>query len=145
MRRSWYRAGLLVFCMVGTAVLAWEHPERGSALRADLMDAARPLAEYAFGASVVFVVDDLRVHGGAAFGNLRPVRPSGAEIGARDLTPAARRRIDPAFWDGPQMQVLFSRGAGGWFAAQYAIGATDVWWADPAFCPEWGAVIPEFC
>jgi hypothetical protein len=27
----------------------------------------------------------------------------------------------------------------------HAVGASDVWWADPSFCPEFRLVIPEVC
>lgn len=125
---------------------AWTEPPRGSALRADLMDAARPLAERVLGAPVEFVVHDLRVEGDVAFAALTAQRPGGAPI---DLlaTPGYRRgEIDPEFMDGSTLQVLYQRSGRQWVAVDHAIGATDVWYADPANCPIWAPVLPgNFC
>ncbi|WP_299934796.1 hypothetical protein [uncultured Pelagimonas sp.] len=124
---------------------AWEVPKRGSELRADLMDAMRPHAEAVFGAPVVFVVDDLRVHGDVAFAMLRPVRPGGGEIGFDDLSPAYQSYEDRDFWGGADMQALYELQGRTWVATHQTFGATDVWWADPQFCPKWHSVIPEVC
>lgn len=124
--------------------LAWETPPGGSDLRGNLMDALRPHAEWRLGAPVVFVVDDLRVSGNAAFANLRPVRPGGREITRSEIPP--RDGWDNPFdWDGVQMQALYLRSGDTWVAVHHAMGATDVWWANPDYCEDWGAVIPEIC
>ncbi len=123
---------------------AWEEPVRGSALRGDLMDALRPHAEWVVGPPVVFVVSQLRVDGDVAFANLRPVRPGGAEI-TRDEIPQRLGWDNPFDWDGVQMQALLKRSGTTWVAVHHAMGATDVWWADPAFCADWGRVIHEVC
>jgi hypothetical protein len=123
---------------------AWDTPERGSALRSDLMDALRPHAEWQVGAPVVFRVDALRVNGDVAFGSLHPLRPGGREI-TRDEVPDRPGWDNPFDWDGVQMQVLFQRSGNTWVAVHHVMGATDVWWADPQFCPDWRSVIPEVC
>ena len=41
--------------------------------------------------------------------------------------------------------ALLTRQGKTWVVVHSAIGATDVWYADPRFCPQWGAVIPEVC
>ncbi|MBY6118333.1 hypothetical protein [Mameliella alba] len=123
---------------------AWQEPARGTALRSDLMDAIRPHAEWVLGAPVIFVVSDLRVSGDVGFASLHPVRPGGREI-TRDEIPVRPGWDNPFDWGGPDIQVLYQRSGSTWVAVQHAIGATDVWWSDPTFCPTWGAVIPEFC
>ncbi|PYG26472.1 hypothetical protein [Pelagimonas varians] len=124
---------------------AWEEPARGTALRADLMDALRPHAEFAFGAPVVFVVQELRVEGDVAFGMLTPVRPGGSAIGFDDLNPRMREFEDRDFWGGADMQALFEKSGRTWVATHQTYGATDVWWADPMFCTKWHPVILEYC
>lgn len=124
---------------------AWEEPARGTALRADLMDALRPHAEFAFGAPVVFVVQELRVDGDVAFGMLKPVRPGGAEIGFDDLNLSIRAYEDRDYWGGSDMQALFEKSGRTWVATHQTYGATDVWWADPQFCDKWHPVILEYC
>ena len=47
--------------------LAWQEPARGTPLRADLMDAIRPLLEWNLGAPVEIVVHQLRVEGDLGF------------------------------------------------------------------------------
>lgn len=123
---------------------AWETPAPGTALRGDLMNAVRPHAEFILGPPVVFIVDDLRVSGDVAFANLHPVRPGGREI-TRDEIPQRDGVDNPFDWDGVQMQALFQRTGGGWTAVHHVMGATDVWWANPEFCPVWRSVIPEVC
>lgn len=123
---------------------AWESPPRGSDVRTHLMDAVRPHAEWVLGAQVVFVVSDLRVDGAVAFASLHPVRPGGAEITAGEL-PQRLGWDNPFDWGGVDIQALYQRSGDTWVAVHHAIGATDVWWADPQLCPTWGAVIPEVC
>lgn len=139
--------GLLVMTAVVFAGPApgWETPSRGSAERGALMDAMRPHAEWVFGPPVVFVVSDLRVAGDVAFGAMRAVRPGGVEIQRSGLPRHTIEGDNPFDWDGPQLQVLYRRAGDTWVAVHHAIGATDVWYADPAFCPLWAPVIPEIC
>lgn len=128
-----------------SAASAWETPARGTQLRTDLMDAMRPFAEWNLGAPVQFVVHDLRVDGDVAFASVTMQRPGGVEI---DLTttPMARRGFyDPHVSDGSTMQVLFQRSGRVWVGVLPEIGATDVWYSSPEFCPQWGRVLPEFC
>lgn len=127
------------------AALAWEEPARGTELRADLMDALRPIAEWQLGAPVQFVISSLRVQGDVAFAAVTMRRPDG---GAVDLyaTPGYRRGdLEPRFMDGASMQALFQRSGRQWVAVHSLIGATDVWYADPEFCPTWAPVIPNIC
>jgi hypothetical protein len=123
---------------------AWETPQRGSALRTDLMDAVRPHAEWLVGAPVEFVVDSLRVEGDVAFGSLYAVRPGGQEI-TRDEVPERLGYDNPLDWGGTDMQILYQRSGTTWVAVHHLMGATDVWWSDPQFCPQWRSVISEMC
>ena len=127
------------------AAQAWEEPARGTPLRADLMDALRPVAEWSLGAPVEFVVTDLRVQGNVAFASVTAQRPGGAPI-TLENTPFYRRgEIDPMIADGATMQALLQRSGRMWVPVQTAIGATDVWYFSQDFCPLWGPVLPEFC
>lgn len=139
------RACLMAALVVATPASAYDTPARGSGLRADLMDALRPIAEWQLGAPVEFVVHDLRVAGTAAFASVLAQRPGGGEIDMR-FTPMVRRgEYDPEVGDGPTMQALLIRSVPGWVPVTYAIGPTDVWWAWDEYCPLWGAVLPEIC
>ena len=127
------------------AALAWEEPARGTNLRADLMDAIRPHVAWDLGAPVEFVVWGLRVQGDAAFASLKAQRPGGADI-LMEETPAAQRGdLDPFAGDGATIQALLRREGRMWVAIHTAIGATDVWYDHPDFCPLWSGVLPEIC
>lgn len=130
---------------VATPASAWETPARGTKLRADLMDAVRPHAYQIFGAPVVFVIEELRVQGDVAFAMLDPVRPDGRKMVFDDLSPEIKKHEDPEYWAGPHMQALYQRVGRTWVASYAYHGATDVWWADPRYCPTWHSVIPEYC
>ena len=128
-----------------SAALAWQEPARGTNTRADLMDAIRPIAEWDLGRSVEFVISELRVQGNVAFAMVSMQRPGGGEIDIRRTPGYLRGQIVPEMMDGTTMQALYQRSGRQWVAVHYAIGATDVWFADPAFCPIWAPVLPELC
>ncbi|PIE12620.1 MAG: hypothetical protein CSA70_08940 [Rhodobacterales bacterium] len=137
--------GAMVCCMATAAVADWATPKRGSATRKGLMDALRPHAEWQLGAPVEFVVHDLRVSGSVGFAAVHAQRPGGKEIDIA-RTPGARRGyLDPEFMDGTSLQALYRKVGATWVAVHWAIGATDVWYADPALCVDYAAVIPEVC
>ncbi|KAJ56021.1 hypothetical protein ACMU_09670 [Actibacterium mucosum KCTC 23349] len=127
------------------AAQGWQEPERGSATRSDLMNAIRPHAEWALGAPVEFVVNDLRVAGGIAFASLAPQRPGGAVIDPARTPAAMRGQFDPIYMDGVALQVLYVQSGALWVALHWEFGATDVWWADPSLCLRFSPVIPEVC
>lgn len=127
------------------AAQGWHEPARGSAERADLMDAFRPHAEWTLGYPIEFVVGELRVADGAALAYLRAQRPGGGAIDVT-ATPGFRRgEISDAFGDPAEIQVLYRKSGRVWVAVVWEFGATDVWFAGPPYCPEFGQVIPEFC
>ena len=135
----------LMILSLAQAAAAWEEPARGSADRKGLMDALRPHAEWMLGAPVEFVVHDLRRAGAVAFAAVHAQRPGGAAIDIA-ATPGARRgQLDAAYMDGSTLQALYRKSGQTWVAVHWAIGATDVWYADPALCSEYHAVLPEIC
>ncbi len=141
-------ATVLVALMCQSAARAqqsWTEPERGSELRADLMDAIRPIAEWQLGDPVEFVVQDLRVSGQVAFAMLLPQRPGGGAIDLADTPMVRWFNRDPAEMDGAAMQVLFQQSGRMWVPVDYAIGATDAWWDWDIYCPRFRRVIPEVC
>lgn len=123
----------------------WFEPERGSVLRADLMDAIRPIAEWQLGDPVEFVVQDLRVSGNVAFAMLLPQRPGGGVIELSETPMVRWFNRDPSEMDGAAMQVLYQQSGRMWVPVDYAIGATDAWWDWDIYCPRFKRVIPEVC
>ncbi|NOX73719.1 MAG: hypothetical protein GXP03_08910 [Alphaproteobacteria bacterium] len=123
----------------------YSEPPRGSDLRRALMDAVRPHAVWNLGAPVEFVVEDLRVSGDIAYASLMPQRPGGGAIDFWQTPLMKRGEIDPEFYDGVAMVVLYQKSGATWVAVHWSIGSTDVWWAGPEFCAEFKAVTPEFC
>lgn len=124
---------------------AWSAPARGTAERGAMMDAMRPLAEWNLGAPVEFVVHDLRVDGRAGFASVTPQRPGGKAIDIRQTPMVRRDGMEPDYIEGVNLQALLMKEGQTWVAVHWAIGATDVWWADRRFCGQWGRVIPEVC
>lgn len=143
--RTQARALTLALSMAALPALAYQTPQRGSGLRAELMDAVRPIAEWQLDPPVEFLVHDLRVAGGVAFASLTAQRPGGGEIDMRRTPMVRRGEYDPEIGDGPTMQALLQRSGPGWVVVTYAIGPTDVWYAWDEYCPIWHAVLPEFC
>jgi hypothetical protein len=101
-------------------------PQRGSALRAELLDTVRPRFEQETGGPVEFVVRHLNVIGEWAYGEVEAQRPGGKDIDwsrtgyAEDF---AAGMFDPAASD-----FLLRQGPSGWTIVEFAIGPTDVVW-----------------
>lgn len=142
------RPFLIVLALICGPVAAqgYSEPQRGTALRAALMDAVRPHVEWRLGAPVQFVVRDLRVAGDVGFASLWPQRPGGAQIDLYQTPGYARGDliVDPQA-NGAALQVLYRRSGDTWVAVHWVMGATDVWWSDPFLCAQYGAVTPEVC
>lgn len=120
-------------------------PERGSAMRADIMDALRPVAEWSFGPPVQFVVEELRTDGKVAFAMLRAQRPGGARI-VMETTPLVTRHGQRAeYMNGPTVQALLVKSGRMWGIVDHVISATEAWWTTGYFCPQFGTVVPESC
>ncbi len=121
-------------------------PERGSTLRADLMSAIRPHAEWALGAPVQFVVHDLRSDGNVAFANLSAQRPGGGQIDLAKTPIVTRDGEDPEYMDGATIQALFVKSGRMWVAVEHSVGATEAWWDAPEyFCATSAPVLPHTC
>ena len=126
-------------------------PARGTVTRAALMDALRPHVEWELGSPVEFVIHELRLAqgqglpGAVAFASVSAQRPGGMKINIRQTPGYQRGNIDPDFMDGTSVQALYRKMGETWVAVHWAIGATDVWYADTIFCERYFAVIPEFC
>ena len=146
------RLVILGLVMAATVLRAdYVEPQRGSATRKALMDALRPHAEWQLGRPVQFVVDDLRLAQGqglpfpVAFASVTAQRPGGKKIDLRRTPGFFRGHLDPEFMDGTSIQALYRKVGDTWVAVHWAVGATDVWYADSIFCEEYFPVIPEFC
>lgn len=101
-------------------------PPKGSALRASLLDAARPTFEQEIGGPIEFVVTTLNVWNGWAYGDVRLQRPGGQPIDWRRTKFAeddAQGMFDPA-----HNLFLLQEEGDGWTLVEYAIGPTDVAW-----------------
>ncbi|MBR9653037.1 hypothetical protein [Thalassovita aquimarina] len=138
---------LALFLGGGTAAQAddWFEPQRGSALRKNLMDALRPHAWWNLGKPVEFVVNELRVSGDVAFAMLSPQRPGGGAIDPATTPMALRQGYAPADVEGLNMEAFYVKSGNMWVVVDFSIGATDVWWAAGGYCADWHAVIPEVC
>jgi hypothetical protein len=146
MRRLLSALCLILFAAAPAAAETFFEPKRGSELRADLMSAIRPHAEWALGKPVQFVIHDLRTDGAVAFAMVTAQRPGGQQI---DLarTPLALRDgeyVDDM--DGATMQALLVKSGRVWVAVEHTIGATEAWWDYPArYCADWASVLPHTC
>lgn len=137
----------IAFALFAIPALAqpYTEPARGSTLRADLLDAIRPVAEWDLGAPVEFVVWEMRVKDDVAFISLWAQRPGGGKIDMATTPVVRRRQLDPDAGDGPTMQVLLQRSGRMWVGVNYGISPSEVWWDWDEYCPIWAAVIPETC
>lgn len=136
---------MLAAVLCGPLIAQYVEPERGSAVRAAMLDALRAHADEQLGAPVEFIVHELRVDGIFGFASVVAQRPGG---GAIDLyqTPGFREGLfDPSSMDGTSMQALLRRSGDTWVAVHWAIGATDVWFAYGPFCRRYRAVIGDYC
>lgn len=101
-------------------------PEKGTRLRAELMNTARPTFEREIGGSVVFSTKRLAVYGDWAFADVHPLRANGAEIDwSRTKFAAAQKQ---GMFEADTSFFLLKRVGGKWTVAEAAIGPTDVAW-----------------
>lgn len=101
-------------------------PQRGSSLRAELLDAARPVFEDETDGPVEFVVKRLAVTGDWAFGEVRLQRPGGRSIDW-SRTKYAEDFADGMF-DPSGSFFLLHRTGRNWAITEFATGPTDVAW-----------------
>lgn len=133
------------FASFGTTAQDYFEPPHRSAERTELLDAVRPLAEWAFDPPVEFIVSEIRISGGVAFLSVTAQRPGGARIDVSSSPIVLRDGESPELVDGPHMQALLQKSGRVWVAVQHSVGATDVWYSADVFCAIWQPVLPEFC
>lgn len=99
---------------------------RDDPIRRVLLDALRPTIERDLGQKVIFVVDELRLQGDAAFAMVRPRQPDGAGIDFTRTRYAAD--IREGVFDGERTAALLRRRNGVWRVLEFVIGPTDLAW-----------------
>lgn len=116
-------AALLCFATLNVgAVLAWYEPKRGSAERAEILDALRPAIEAEMRGPVEFVIQEFRASDGWAFVIADPQRPGGAAIAMNETGYAA----DAEFMDGLRVYALCRWSNDRWNLIDHVTGPTDV-------------------
>lgn len=134
----------LTLCLFGAAFAAEPaaaqvvKPERGSPLRGEILDAARPLFERETGGPVEFVVNQLNVLDAWAFGNVSVQRPGGGAIDW-SRTKFGENYAEGMFDPGGHFFLARRADSGEWLLVEYAIGPTDVawdWWRQQLNLPE---------
>ncbi len=100
-------------------------PARGSAERAQIMDAARVPVVAEIGLPVVFVVDILNSDGTWAYLDARPQNPDGTEIKWSHTLLADAMAMGIM---SNEVMVLLHHEGKGWVVTEYFMGPTDVAW-----------------
>jgi hypothetical protein len=124
---------LCLFCVLGGARLApvaaqdvVMEPPKGSPLRKQLLDTARPAFEREIGGPIEFVITTLNVWGPWAYGDVKLQRPGGAPIDWR-RTKFAEDYAQGMLETEHNLFLLWQGGAG-WALMDFVIGPTDVAW-----------------
>jgi hypothetical protein len=107
-----------------SGVSATAQPAPGSAQRAAIMDALRPVIERKLAGPVEFVVRRAAVQDGWALVIADPQRPGGGKINPRRHFP--NEVVE--FMDGLTVNGILRFSGGGWTLVDHAIGPTDVWY-----------------
>ncbi|SON55163.1 hypothetical protein HDIA_1622 [Hartmannibacter diazotrophicus] len=115
-------------------------PKRGSAERAAIMDAVRPVAASHVGAPVEFVVEDLKVFGDRAYAALKMQRPGGKAIDMAGTPNARKYGYDPNEY--PGIYALLLRRGGGWTVASEMFSPFEPPFGGPKDCSAWRSVLP---
>ena len=140
-----FLASALICGAFSAMAQAWTEPKPGSAERKALMDAARPLAEWALSAPIEFRVDTLRVAGDRAFAVIDAQRPGGKPIDLQKTPLHLRDEVPVDLIDGPRMEVFYKKSGGQWIPVLHMVGSTDVWFLWEPICAEWRAVLSDYC
>jgi hypothetical protein len=117
---------LLAFSSVAAAQSAYT-PEKGSPERKAILDALRLPIERDLKQKVVFVADNFKVQGNFAFVSGTPRNSSGGDLDYARTKYADQ--VDSGAFDNNFFALLKKTG-GKWRVATYAIGCTDVCFAD---------------
>jgi len=102
-------------------------PQRGTPLRAAVLNALRPSVEKETGGHVIFSVYALNVMGEWAYVSSEPRRPGGGKIDWRKTK--YRRAYEADMFSG-QVLALLRRQGGDWKVVELAVGPTDVAWIE---------------
>jgi len=117
---------LVVAFAVPAAALDMVHPEKGSALRVAVLDAARPTFAAETGGPIEFVVRAMNVWGDWAFADVVLQRPGGQPIDWNRTKFAAE--MQGGGFDPGGSFFLARKTAGHWVVVNYAVGPTDIPW-----------------
>ena len=107
------------------ALLALTAPGPATSQRKAVLDALRPPVEKKLGPDVEFMVALLRVEDDWAFVIADPQRKGGKPIDGWKIFGE-----DFGNMDGLRVDAVLHKRNGRWLVADYAIGATDVWYCD---------------
>ena len=128
--RRFLRPALFVMLMLAFAAPAHGQrastPDRGSPVRAAIMDGLREAVAREIGVTLRFEVYDLRVLNGWAFAAVTPIDPAG-----RDRYDYAGTPMEEAWREGMMddgIVALLRLRNGRWTTVEMAIGPTDVAW-----------------
>lgn len=101
-------------------------PEPGSGLRAEVLDAARPVFERETEGPVEFVVRRLNVIGEWAYGEVQAQRPGGGTIDWNRTRYA--EDFEAGMFDPAASGFLLHKSGADWSVVEYSLGPTDVVW-----------------
>lgn len=126
---------VIFFVLIGLAAAAFGQsvhtPEKGSPERKAILDALRGPVERELKQKVIFVADKFNVQGSWAFVGGRPQAPDGSEPDYRNTEYFEAKK--EGFFDN-NFFALLRKVAGKWKVVKYAIGCTDVcyaeWWKE---------------
>ena len=128
MAESLIRVAIVVLFLCGAAFAqAVRTPEKGSAERTAILDALRTPVERELKQKIVFNLDHFRVTGTWAFLGGDPQSPTGGQPDYRGTKYQSARDAD--MFDNNIFALLRKTG-GKWKVVTYAIGCTDVCYAD---------------
>jgi hypothetical protein len=117
--------------VAATAQTGLYHPAFGSAERKAILNGLRPAIERDLGRKVIFEVGKLSVQGEFAFADVIPRQPSGAKIDyLKTRYASVYRNGDLDGGANAPVYALLRFRAGAWHVVQFAIGPTDVAYAD---------------
>lgn len=111
--------------VIALALLTLTAASPATSQRKAVLDALRLPVEKKLGPDVEFVVALLRVEDGWAFVIADPQRKSGKPIDGWKIFGE-----DFGNMDGLRVDAVLQKRNGRWIVADYAIGATDVWYCD---------------
>lgn len=122
-----FAAFLILVLAASTSAQTPHTPEKGSPERKAILDALRLPVERDLKQKVVFVADNFNVLGNWAFIGGRPQAADGGEIDYSRTQYA--EALDSGAFDN-NLFALLKKTAGKWKVTTYAIGCTDVCYAD---------------